>query len=304
MKGLQRRRGATPIEIVLAALLLAAGGLGAWQLNRPLPAAHELLLAVPPAGAIVLDARGSLAYRRGHLPGALRLWARDLLAFEGEVPGMLAAPEVIADRLRSLGLGADATVVVYDDGSGQDAPLVTLVLRAFGLDAYLLEGGLEGWLARGGTLTTVATSPPEPGLETLGFDRRLLVEAGETRQHLDENAVAPVDTREAFAYGAGHIEGAVNLAASQLLPRGRLPRWSELDRLLQAARLTRDTHPIIYGASVAEAAQAWLVLASHGIEHLHVYAGPYQGLVVAGLPISQSVSLAANSTRSSSVCWQ
>lgn len=303
MKGPHRRRGATVIEIVLAALLLAAGGVGAWQLNRPLPAAHELLLAAPPEGAVVLDARGSLAYRRGHLPGALRLWARDLLAFEGEVPGMLAAPDVIADRLRSLGLGADATVVVYDDG-GQDAPLVTLVLRSFGLDAYLLEGGLEGWLARGGTLTTVATSPPEPGLETLGFDPRLLVAADETRQHIDENAVAPVDTREAFAYGVGHIDGAVNLAASQLLPNGSLPRWSDLDRLLQAARLTRDTHPIIYGASVAEAAQAWLVLASYGIEHLHVYAGPYQGLVVAGLPISQSVSLAANSTRSSSVCWQ
>lgn len=298
------RRGATPIEMVLAILLLAAGAVGAWQLNRPLPAASELLVAAPPADALLLDARGSLAYRRGHLPGALQLWSHDLLVFEGEIPGMLAAPDAIAARLRLLGLETGDTVVVYDDGGGADAPLVTLVLRSFGIDAYLLAGGLERWRERGGELGSGPGPQPPPSAEDFGFDRRLLVAADETRRHLEENAIAPIDTREAHLYRAGHIDGAVNLAADRLLPRGDLPRWSDLDRLLRAARITRDTHPVIYGTDLAAAAAAWLSLASYGVEHLHVVAGPYQSLIAAGLPVSRSASLAATSTRSSSVCWQ
>ncbi len=292
------------IEVLLAALLLGFGGLGLWQLNRPLSAEGNLIVSDVPEGSVLLDARGPLAYRSGHLPGALRLWSRDLLAFEGEVPGMLASPEALAETLAALGLDTTRPVVVYDAGTGEDAPMVTLVLRAMGLDAYLLRGGLELWRSNGGSVTTELPPAPEPSSAVLTFDSRLLVDAEGTRRHLEENAVAPLDTRAAPLYMSGHLDGAINLEASQLLPAGTFPRWSELDRLLAPARLTRDTHPIIYGESVAEAAQAWLALAAYGVTHIHVYSGPFEGLVTAGLPITQVVAQAATSTRTSSVCWQ
>lgn len=292
------------LEILLALALLGAAAQGLWRLNRPLPEAAALLVSGVPDGATLLDARGPLAYRRAHLPGALQLWSRDLLAFSGETPGTLAAPEVIAGKLRALGLEPGSSVVVYDDGAGQDAPLVTLVLRAFGLDAYLLEGGLDAQQLEGATPSADLPPAPTPSRSVFDLDERLLVEAAGTRRHLDEGAIAPVDVRDAALYAEGHLSGAVNLDVDTLLPEGRLPRWSTLDDLLGRARLTRDTHPIVYGSDAAEAGRAWLALAAYGVEHIHVYAGPFQGLVVAGLPISQETAQAATSRRTSSVCWR
>ena len=192
MNSVSRRKGAVAgIEILLAALLLGFGGLGLWQLNRPLSAEGSLIVSDVPEGSVLLDARGPLAYRSGHLLGALRLWSQDLLAFEGEVPGMLASSETLAERLASLGLDATRPIVVYDAGAGEDAPLVTLVLRSMGLEAYLLRGGLELWRSNGGHVTTELPPAPEPSSAVLTFDSRLLVDAEGTRRHLEENAIAP-----------------------------------------------------------------------------------------------------------------
>ncbi|HEX7021259.1 MAG TPA: rhodanese-like domain-containing protein [Trueperaceae bacterium] len=292
------------LEVALALLLAGAAGLGFYQLNRPLPAADALITTSIADGVVVLDARGSLSYRRGHIPGAEQLWSRNLLSFTGEVAGALARPEALAEKLRALGLTPASRVVVYDDGDGQNAPLVLLVLHAFGLDAKLLLGGLEAWRAQGGEPVRESPPKPTPSRAEFHFDDRLVVNAEEAREHLAENAIAPVDTREPGAYRAQHIAKAVNLSADTLLPDGQLPRWSVLHNQLQRARITMDIHPFIYGSDISEAARAWLALRAYGIPHMHIYRAPYQGLVQAGLPVSHTESIRATSTPSSSVCWQ
>lgn len=286
--------------MALALLLLTSAGVGLTRLNRPLPNADELLVRAVPEGAVLLDARGSLAYRRGHLPGARQLWSRALLAFSGEVPGVLAEPGAIAEKLRALGLTPQTPVVVYDDGDNLDAPQVLLVLRAFGVNAKLLEGGLAAWP---GALST-ETPTPQPSAAEFDFDDTLLVDPAKASGYLAANEIAPLDARAASAYLQGHLETAVDLPAEQLLPGGQLPRWSELDNQLRFARVTRDTHPLIYGEEFAQAARAYLALAAYGLPRLHVYPGPFEGLVAAGLPVSQTASPAATSQRSSNVCWQ
>lgn len=300
----QRGLIAQGIEVLLALLLTSVAGLGLWQLNRPLPNAEALLTERVPEDAMLVDARGSLSYRRGHLPGAQHLWSQDLLSFTGEVPGALAPSEAIAAKLRTLGLPEGRQVVVYDEGDGQNAPLVVLVLHAFGVDARLLEGGLQHWTERDGTLSTELPPAPQPSEVSFQLDDRLLVDAEETLLHLDENLIAPLDVRDVSAYLQEHIERAVNVQADRLLPGATLPRWSVLNNQLERARLTHDTHPLIYGTDLNQAAQGWLALKAYGIPHIHVYAGPYEGLVRAGLPVSESVSEQAVSTPSSSLCWQ
>ena len=145
---------------------------------------------------------------------------------------------------------------------------------------------------------------PQPSEAQFAFDERLLVNAEETLAHLNENLIAPLDVRDAASYLQGHIEQAVNIQSDRLLPDGTLPRWSVLNNQLERARITYDTHPILYGADLNQAAQGWLALKAYGIPHIHVYAGPYEGLVRAGLPVSESVSERAISTPSSSVCWR
>lgn len=291
------------LEVALAALLLGAAGVGLWQLNRPLPGAGDLIVERLPESAATVDARGPLAYRQGHLPEALRLWSRDLLSFD-ESAGGLAGAEVLEERVRSLGLEPGSQVVVYDDGSGEDAALVVLVLRSFGFDARVLQGGVDGWARRGGELSTEAAPQASARSPALEFDGRLIVDPAEAHTHIAENEVAPLDVREPDAYGEGHLEGAVNLPVAELLPGGETPRYSVLSRALGPARITRDTHPLVYGSNAGEAAVAWLALAAYGVEHIHVLPSPYPALVEEGFAISQTTTPAATSTRSSSVCWR
>lgn len=300
-----RRRGGIGLglELVLAALLLVAAGLGAWRLNRPLPDPRGVVVTAVPEGAVLVDARGPLAYRRGHLPGARHLFARDLLAFDGPAGG-LAAPERLEARVRALGLAPGDRVVVVDDGDARDAPLVTLVLRAFGIDAAVLAGGMPAALAAGLEPTREPGPRPAAAAVPLRFDDLLLVRPEEARARLAEGLVAPLDARDAEAYLAGHLEDAVSLPAAALLPEGVLPRWSELHEGFRRARITADTHPLIYGADAAQAARAWLAAAAYGLPHVHVLGEPYEGLVAAGLPVSRTVTARAVSTPSASVCWR
>lgn len=302
---MRSRRGlvAVGIEIVLAALLLGAAGLGLWQLNRPLPEANALIVREIPQSAAVVDARGPLAFRRGHLPDARRLWARDLLSFE-ETAGALADAEELERRVRSLGLEPGALIVVYDEGDGEEAALVVLVLRAFGFDARYLAGGARGWTRRGGELSDTPAAEPQAGSAELEFDRRLVVDPIEAHAHIATNEVAPLDVREPEAYLAGHLEGAVNVPVTELLAGGEPARFSVLSRSLGPARITRDTHPLVYGEAPGQAALAWLALAAYGVEHIHVLTDPFPVLVAEGFAISETTTPAASSTRTSSVCWR
>jgi 3-mercaptopyruvate sulfurtransferase SseA len=293
------------LEVLLAALLLSAAGLGLWQLNRPLPQAGALFVREVPEGASVVDARGPLAYRRGHLPDARRLWARDLLSFQ-ESTGGLADPEALESEVRALGLESGDLAVVYDDGQGEEAALVVLVLRSFGIDARYLQGGMSSWVRNGGE-PSVGAEPSAAALADgpeLEFDRRLIVDPAEAQVHIAANEVAPLDVRGRDAYLQGHLEGAVNLPVAELLPGGEPPRWSVLSRALGPARITRDTHPLVYAADASQAATAWLALAAYGVSHIHVLTDPYPVLAAEGFAISETSTPAATSTRTSSVCWR
>lgn len=301
---MKRKLWVRGFEVLLAFALLSTAALAAWQLNRPYPLWDEVLTQGISTGAVLLDARGPLLYRRGHIPQAHHLWPRDLLSFEGEVPGTLAEPKLIEDRLRSLGLEPGQTVVIYDNGDYSEAALLALILHSFGVHAKVLQGGLEGWLAQGGNLASEAPNAPLPSEAEFPYNHRLLVNAEEAREHLSEALIAPLDVRPTEAYLQGHIETAVNIEESSFWPSGQLPRWSALHSELLQRRITLDTHPLVYGEDLQQAARAWLALRAYGHDFIHVYAGPYGGLVAAGLPISETASREAVSTRSQSVCWR
>ena len=96
----------------------------------------------------VLDARPTSAYagdgsdRSGHIPGAISLPSKALLALDGK---LLSAAE-ITTLLEQKGVRPGDTVGVYC-GGGVAAALKTLVLRENGVDARLFVGSFSAWSA-------------------------------------------------------------------------------------------------------------------------------------------------------------
>ena len=89
-------------------------------------------------GVVLVDARGELFFRLGHLPGALSL-PRDRF-------------RMAYDEHRGvLGANSAGTIVVYcQSATCEDSTMVATALRDLGYGSVvILEGGWNGWKARG-----------------------------------------------------------------------------------------------------------------------------------------------------------
>jgi thiosulfate/3-mercaptopyruvate sulfurtransferase len=103
--------------------------------------------------------RGSWAER--HVPGSRHADLTGDLS-DHDAPYHFAVPsaEALAAALARLGVGEGAEVVAYDSGGGIWAARVWWMLRAIGVPAAVLDGGLEGWEVAGRPLASGEDADP------------------------------------------------------------------------------------------------------------------------------------------------
>jgi thiosulfate/3-mercaptopyruvate sulfurtransferase len=202
--------------------------------RSPLLDADALMERIDDPNLRLFDCRFSLAqpelgrchYASGHLPRAVYAHLDNHLSgpitpTSGRHP--LPAPTRLADWLGRCGVDNQTDVVVYDDTGGAFAVRLWWLLRWLGhAQAAVLDGGLQAWVAAGGTLsadepaTEARLFVPKPDDDLWLATEELLAEPlGDTIQVIDARAperfrgeVEPIDPV------AGHIPGAVNLPLS------------------------------------------------------------------------------------------
>ncbi len=270
-------------------------------MNSPLIPAAELTQLLADGVPVVLwdvrwylptPERGEQEYREGHLAGAHFVGVESDLsspAREDRIGGRhpLPTPEQVQAALDRTGVSQDSLVVVYDQGPGLGAARAWWVLRDAGVgQVRVLNGGVNAWLAAGGTLTA------EPSVAaTVAPERRVVAEPGQLDQ-VDSFALVQaqaagatvVDVRAAERYRgetepmdqvAGHIPGAINLPATELAgPNGFAP-VAEL-----AKRLAHLKPGDVFSCgSGITAAQALLAAEAAGIGGLRIYPGSWSDWV-------------------------
>lgn len=236
----------------------------------PLVAAASLRAALGHDAIVLLDASfdladpaaGERAWAQGHLPGAHYVHLeRDLSGaklalgpgFTGRHP--LPSRAAFATTVGRFGIGPRTHVVAMDRQGGPYAARLWWMLRWLGHSrAWVLDGGIDAWLAAGGTLTAeparaepVAPYPPRSrSMPTVSADtlqralgRVRLVDARAPERFRGD--IEPLDSV------AGHIPGALNrpfkanLAADGCFKaRGQLA--SEFDELLGRSAATAVVH--------------------------------------------------------------
>ncbi len=204
--------------------------------------AAALASATPP---VLLDVRWQLggppgrdAYLAGHLPGAVFV---DLDRDLADPPGAggrhpLPDPGRFQAAMRRCGVRVGRGVVVYDQRDATSAARAWWLLGFHGHPSVrVLDGGYEGWVARGMEVTTEVPEP-EPGDFTALPGRRPLLEAAGATEVARAGVL--LDARAAARYRgehepvdpvAGHIPGARSApATSNLAPDGCLRPAGEL----------------------------------------------------------------------------
>jgi thiosulfate/3-mercaptopyruvate sulfurtransferase len=191
------------------------------------------------------DAKALYAARR--IPGAIFFDIDEIADKDTNLPHMLPAPEKFASRMKKLGVGDGARVVVYDSQGLFSAARVWWTFRVMGHDdVVVLDGGFPAW-ERGGY--PIETDPPVAKMERHFTprvradlvrdlsDMRRAVEAGaqilDARPNPRFRGEAP-EPRPGLK--SGHMPGARSVPSSALVnENGSLRSREELQRILGEA---------------------------------------------------------------------
>lgn len=191
------------------------------------PAELEALLA--DGRCVAVDCRfefsdtgkGRADWRSGHIPGAAYAHLDDDLSspiteWSGRHP--LPDPDRFAAYLASIGWTKGKLLVAYDEGSNAVASRLWWLMRYFGQQSALLDGGLAAWVASGRPLEAGDQARTPRDAAKLRPDDSMQVGSDEVQRSLGEKCllldaragqrfrgeVEPLDTK------AGHIPGSVN----------------------------------------------------------------------------------------------
>lgn len=192
---------------------------------------------------VILDARKKEAYDQNHLLGAR--WV-DHETWKSAL-GDGADAQGWSKRIGDLGIGADSTVVVYDDADAKDAARIWWLLRYWGVnDVRLLNGGWKAWQAEGRP-TEAKEPPPAKAVEFLAAaQKKRLVTKNQILASLANHDLQIVDARSHDEFcgidvkenkRSGAIPGAKHLEWSDLIDpaTGRFKRPGDLRRLFDQA---------------------------------------------------------------------
>lgn len=211
---------------------------------------------LPAKNTLILDVRHSLAdfaqgrrlYAQSHLPNAHFIDIETDLS--GEKTGQngrhpLPDLDILAEKLRRLGMNQDTQVVAYDDAGGMMAARAWWLLRALGHTAVaVLNGGIAAWERAGFALTDERPAPNTDGNFQRGASLMRVLSANDVLTHLDSAEQLLIDARSPERYRgevepidpiAGHIPGALNyFCADNLLGDFTFKSASELRTQWQA----------------------------------------------------------------------
>ena len=187
-------------------------------------------------GLIVLDASAHLPgaerdaaaeFEAAHIPGARFLDLKSLTDADDPVP---AAPPTRAQfdaRMRALGVREGDRIVLYDDSAMRTAARGWFLLRLFGVEAAVLDGGLAKWRAGGHPVESGASLVEPSTFSSTGSVGTVRIKA-DMRANIDSAAEQVVDARDGPRFRgevpdirpnmpSGHIPGSRNVPFGEVL---------------------------------------------------------------------------------------
>lgn len=227
---------------------------------------------------------GAAEHDLEHVPGAQ--YADLLTRFSAPV-GRFPRPgtEQLAAALAELGIGDGSRIVIYDRAGSVWAARLWWVLRSFGVQASVLDGGFVTWQAEGRPTTSEPTRVSAGRPPTLDDRSELFADRDEVLSVVEHGGACLVNAldssdftaHETSGYArAGRIPGSLNVPAFSLLHEDGtfLPVPVLRERFADA--LTHPGRKVMYcGGGVAACANA-LALTLLGEADVAVYDGSYE----------------------------
>ncbi|WFU70754.1 sulfurtransferase [Bradyrhizobium sp. CB2312] len=238
---------------------------------------------VPPGSDVPYRAvPGDKTFAAGHIPGA------DFLDLQGEFSDTSAGPLFMMAEVPELeaafgrhGADASKTIVLYSIGSMMWSTRFWWMLRSLGVDARVLDGGLDKWKDEGRPIETGA--PKGYPATTFKASPRagFFVDKNTVKARIGDpstvivNALGPQfhGGLEPSRYGRpGRVPGSVNVPAATLANADKtLTSLADAEAKFAAAGVTRDKNVIVYCGGGISATIDLLMLTQLGYDKLTLY---------------------------------
>ena len=227
-------------------------------------------------------------YLAEHIPGALFFDIDDLSDEKSSLPHMLPSTVKFASRMKKMGIGDGARIVVYDTNGIFSAARVWWTFRAMGhQDVAVLNGGLRKWKAEGRPLEDGRPAQRSERHYTPLQNTEIIRDLEEMKALLKKSGTQIVDARPAGRFEgreaeprpglrSGHIPGAKNVPSQQLLnPDGTFKSPAELSALFKSVGIDVSKSVVTTCGSGVTASMLALALAVLGQTNAAVYDGSW-----------------------------
>jgi thiosulfate/3-mercaptopyruvate sulfurtransferase len=227
-------------------------------------------------------------YLAEHIPGAMFFDIDDLSDDKSPLPHMLPSTVKFSSRMKKMGIGDGARIVVYDTAGIFSAARVWWTFRAMGHhDVAVLNGGLRKWKAEGRQLDD---GPPPKRSErhyTPLQNTEIIRDVDEMTALLKKPGAQIVDARPAARFEgreaeprpglrSGHIPGAKNVPSQSLLNAdGTFKSEADLAQLFKAVGIDVAKPVVTTCGSGVTASMLALALAVLGQTNAAVYDGSW-----------------------------
>jgi thiosulfate/3-mercaptopyruvate sulfurtransferase len=239
---------------------------------------------------ILIDARASALYAKGHIPGAVNAEWTYFANVKGQPGnpgwGEIFPQDTLGKKIGALGIDGKKPIVVYGDcgGWGQEG-WAAWVFRLSGIEnVRILDGGYNAWLAVGGKASTTAVKPKAVAFTIKTFQGGYKVTTPWLASKLGEIKI--VDARTPFEYEGGrvfqerrggHIPGAINLPWDVVFKADRtVQEVSDLGALFSSYGLHPDEEIAVYDTAGVRAAYLVMVLRMAGYDKARNYDSSFQ----------------------------
>jgi thiosulfate/3-mercaptopyruvate sulfurtransferase len=221
------------------------------------------------------------------IPGSIHFPSIDKLTDHNHpVQSYLIEPELFETMMREIGLNSDDRVVIYDEGNALASARLFYALDYYGFsNASILNGGVQGWLAGGYSVTDTPVSREE-GSFTVNIQEEKFCDITYVMEAANDPDKIIFDVRSEDEYtGAderaersGHIPNAVNLEWSNVLEDEGVPYFKqaqEIQDIYNSLGLTRDKEVIPHCHTNVRGAHAYFTLRLMGYDSVRAYEGSW-----------------------------
>lgn len=212
----------------------------------------------------------------GHIQGAVFFDINAIADQTSPLPTMLPPPAQFAAQLGALGVATGNRIVVYDNAPHHTATRAWWMLRSFGIEAAILDGGLAKWKAEGRPLLS-GHPVPAPATVAVHPNTALVRTLDQVKANLTSHAEQLVDARSAARFtgqeaetrpglAGGHIPGSANIPYSSFFNPDRTWKHVPTLRLLFEDEGIEVERPVIAtcGSGISAAV---VVFALHLLGH-------------------------------------